>query len=162
MKKSLVMATVLVALVAFAAVAMAGAPACPVPSKCEYGVKYKPVKAEPPKLPAVTKPKPGKCVTVPCPPQQVFVPGPPFAMYDFPTKVAKPVEKDVLRMLCAGKAKGVCPIGCPPCVDKVKWAVEWSTMEQCGKVKVVEYVPGKASKPIEVTQKMVPVKPVCQ
>jgi len=165
MKKSLVMVTVLVALVAFAAVALAGAPApaCPAgPAKCEYGVKYKPVKPVPAVLPAPTKPKPGKCVTVPCPPQQVFVPGPPFAMYDFPTQVPKMVEKDVLRLLCAGKAKGVCPIGCPPCVDKVKWAVEWSTMEQCGKVAVKTMVPGTVSKPIAVTQKMVPVKPVCQ
>lgn len=163
MKKSLVMVTVLVALVAFAAVAMAGAPApaCPVPSKCEYGVKYAPVKAKPPVLPKVTKPVPGKCVTVPCPPQQVFVPGPPFAMYDFPTQVPKMVEKDVLRLLCAGKAKGVYPIGCPPGVDKVKWAVQWSTMEQCGKVKVKTMVPGTVSKPIAVTQKMVPVKPAC-
>jgi hypothetical protein len=81
-------------------------------------------------------------------------------MYDFPTSVKVPVEKDVLRLLCAGKAKGVCPIGCPPC-DKVKWAVEWSTMEQCGKVKVLVAKPGTVSKPIAVTQKMVPIKPAC-
>ena len=147
MKKSLVLITVLVALVAFAGLAFAKGPiACP-PGKVEC--KY---------LPAKGKPAAPKCVTVPCPPQKMSIPGGPYALVPsaVPIKIAK--TTDVYRDLCQGKAKGKCQL-CGPCAPSITWACKWKTTMVCGKYTylVDSSKPSKKVQPLQC--KVVPVPP---
>jgi len=40
-------------------------------------------------------------------------------------------------VLCAGTAKGACPIGCGPCAPMVKFSGRWLTVAQCPAAKPV-------------------------
>ena len=147
MKKSLVLITVLVAVVAFAGLAFAKGPiACP-PGKVD--VKFVPSKG---------KPAAPKCITVPCPPQQVKVPGGPYAVVPGVKKVMIPKTTDVYRDLCQGKAKGACQL-CGPCAPSISWSCKWKTTMVCGKYTylVPSTKPTKKVQPLQCT--VVPVPP---
>ena len=161
MKKSLVVVTVLFAVVAFASAVLAAGPTscAPAPMQCKKWTETK-------KLPAPQPigPKPGgmtkpRCVTVPCK-QVVTIPG--KVAYG-PTPAGKwvPVKGKVYNILCAGKAKGACPV----CGGKVTWAAKWSTLAECGTVKYKIFYPpgamGTKKMRILVKEKVVPVAPKC-
>ncbi len=159
MKKSLVVVTVLFAVVAFASAVLAAGPNACVPMQCKQWTETKAGKIAKPVGPKPGKATAPKCVCVPVK-QVVTIPG--KVAYG-PTPAGKwvPVKGKVYNILCQGKAKGACPLGC----DKVTWAAKWSTLAECGTVKYkIYYPPGaQATKKMRilVKQKMVPITPKC-
>ena len=146
MKKSLVLITVLVAVVAFVGLAFAKGPiACPPGAK----VTYSPIKG---------KPAAPKCITVPCPPQPVSLPGGPYALLPTKKKIKVPKTTDVYRDLCKGKAKGKCQL-CGPCAPTISWSCKWKTMMVCGKYTYLVDSAKPAKKPQALQCKVMPVPP---
>ncbi len=163
MKKSLVVLIAIAVALAFTASAMAKgpAPACPVPMKCEMVGFKKPLPTPPPEQHAPGPRTPPVCKPVPV--QQVIsIPG--KVAYGWkPVPVKVPKEIILYDVLCVGKAKGACPIGC---CDKVTWNCSWETLRECDRVTVPLTMPiGMPPdwKPVQAkwNKKVTPIAPVC-
>jgi len=165
MKKSFVLMTVIVATLAFTGLVLAQNCGLPPVGDQVYVSKSGPWKGKwmaPKGVPI----KPPKLVTPKCGPCYV-APGSPYAVG--PKLVNMPFTKtvDVMRDLCAGKAKGKCKL-CGPCAPTIAWSGSWKTSEIVGKTDVTVVLPpayqwdeakGMVTGPIGVIAKPKPAPP---
>jgi hypothetical protein len=163
MKKSLVLVTVLFAVVAFASSVVAAGPVCapaPAPVKSKQWTETQKGKIVEPIGPKAGKATAPKTVTVPCN-RVMTIPGK-VAYGPTPTGKWVPVKGKVYNILCQGKTKGACPAGC---LGKVTWAAKWTTLAEAGTVKYKIFYPagaqGTKKMQILVKEKKVPLTKKC-